>query len=294
MCRVLCCVAPDAKRRLYAAPQLCLAEIVAIMCSMAKGQAWSKDELLVAFRLYCRTEFGRLHQGNPDIIALAALLGRTPSAVGMKACNFASLDPAQTARGIKGLGNAGRAEGELWQAFTDNPETVAADAEAVYATLVEQNAAPQAAPAPPDEGEMLAPAGPTELLREIRARRVQGFFRATVLISYRNQCALSRIALPELLTASHIIPWSNNVGRRADPCNGIALNALYDRAFDRGLITFDDSLHVVLSSRLRCADPPPLHRQALLEIAGQPLHLPDRFTPDASALAWHREHVFKP
>ena len=52
--------------------------------------------------------------------------------------------------------------------------------------------------------------------------------------------------VPELLNASHIIPWSKDIARRADPCNGIALNALYDRAFDRGLITFDESFRQVL------------------------------------------------
>ncbi len=262
------------------------------MCDMAKGQPWSRDELLVAFRLYCRMPFGKLHHGNSEIIALAKLLGRTPSAVGMKACNFASLDPAQQARGIRGLANGSRAEISLWEAFLHNPEAVAAEAEAVYAAL-EQKATPQAVAAPPDDGETIPPAGPTEILRDIRARRVQGFFRATVLISYRHQCALSGIALPELLNASHIIPWSDNVSRRADPRNGIALNALYDRAFDRGLITFDGAFRVVLSSRLRCADPP-LHRQALLEVEGRSLNLPERFTPDPAALAWHREHMFTP
>jgi hypothetical protein len=70
--------------------------------------AWSREELLVAFRLYCRTTFGRLHRLNPEIIELARLLGRTPSAVGMKACNFAGLDPVQRARHIWGLGNVVR------------------------------------------------------------------------------------------------------------------------------------------------------------------------------------------
>ncbi len=59
--------------------------------TMPQRIAWTRDQLLVAFRLYCRTPFGKLHQHNPEIIHLAAKLGRTPSAVGMKACNFASL-----------------------------------------------------------------------------------------------------------------------------------------------------------------------------------------------------------
>ena len=53
-----------------------------------------EDELLLTLHLYCRTPFGKLHQTNPEIIKLAQIIGRTPSAVAMKACNFASLDPA--------------------------------------------------------------------------------------------------------------------------------------------------------------------------------------------------------
>ena len=72
---------------------------------MSERRRWSRAELLVAFRLYCRTPFGRLHQHNPEIIDLGQRLGRTTSAVAMKACNFASLDPAQQARGIRALGS---------------------------------------------------------------------------------------------------------------------------------------------------------------------------------------------
>jgi len=87
---------------------------------------WSPKELLVAFRLYCRTPFGKLHQHNPEIIALARVLGRTASAVGMKACNFASLDPVQRARHISALGNVSRADRALWERFEGNAEEVAA------------------------------------------------------------------------------------------------------------------------------------------------------------------------
>jgi predicted restriction endonuclease len=82
--------------------------------------------------------------------------------------------------------------------------------------------------------------------------------------------------------------------RRGDPCNGIALNALYDRAFGRGLITFNESLHVVVSRRLKSKDAPILQRQALMELEGQLLRLPHRFTPDAAALDFHRRSIIIP
>jgi predicted restriction endonuclease len=141
---------------------------------------------------------------------------------------------------------------------------------------------------------MLPPEGPTETERTIRARRVQRFFRDAVLASYNFRCALTGLAFPELLTASHIISWRESVERRADPRNGIALNALHDRAFDRGLITFDERFRVVVSSRLLTRDVGPCHENALRAIAGQSLTLPERFQPDPDAVAWHRDTVFTP
>ena len=61
---------------------------------MAQRPGWTRDPLLIALRLYMRTPFGRLHGRNPEIIHLATKIDRTPSALAMKACNFASLDPA--------------------------------------------------------------------------------------------------------------------------------------------------------------------------------------------------------
>jgi predicted restriction endonuclease len=127
----------------------------------------------------------------------------------------------------------------------------------------------------------------------VRVRRVQGFFRAAVLTSYNHRCALTGLDLPELLTASHIIPWSESVERRADPRNGICLNSLFDRAFDRGLFTFDDDLRVVVSPRLRQATSNARLPCSLDDLEGSRLKLPDRFPPDREAVRYHREMVFQ-
>jgi putative restriction endonuclease len=71
---------------------------------------WNRDELKLAFHLYCQLPFGRLHHRNPEIIELAGRIGRTPSALAMKLVNFASLDPVITASGRKGLSGASRWE----------------------------------------------------------------------------------------------------------------------------------------------------------------------------------------
>src|SRR5688500_7875441 len=69
--------------------------------------------------------FGRLHGRNPEIIQLAAKIGRTPSALAMKACNFASLDPAFLATRRRGLSGASEADRAVWAEFAANPEQVA-------------------------------------------------------------------------------------------------------------------------------------------------------------------------
>jgi putative restriction endonuclease len=251
-------------------------------------RSWGRDELLVAFNLYCRTPFGRLHRQNPQIIALAEALGRTPSSVAMKLCNFASLDPIHRARGVTGLSGASKADAEVFGEFSTNWASAATESEAAIERL-------QLRPLVSSEeveAYSQTPIGPTEAPRIIMIRRVQSLFRATVLASYDSTCAISGINVPGLLNASHIIPWSQSESRRIDPRNGIALSALHDRAFDRGLISIDKNFCVIVSGRLRVGKPTTIHREALLAIDGHPLRLPSRFKPDLDALLWHRQHVF--
>ena len=254
---------------------------------MSQRKAWTRDELLAAFRLYCRTPFGKLHQRNPEIIELARLVGRTPSAVAMKACNFASLDPVLKARNISALSNVSRADRELWQMFERDAEAVAAEAEAAHDRITAGGGASVFL-------KWEIPQGPTEVERVVRARRVQSFFRAAVLASYEFRCALSDIAVPELLNASHIVPWNADKEKRADPRNGIALNTLYDRAFDRGFITFDESFRLVVSSLLKKGRLPVLQQATFIDMEGKRLRRPYRFGPDPAAMTYHRDKVFKP
>jgi putative restriction endonuclease len=74
---------------------------------------WTREEVLVAFNLYCRTPFGRLHARNPEIVRIANQLGRTPSALAMKCCNLASFDPVLRERGIKGLSKTSALDSEI-------------------------------------------------------------------------------------------------------------------------------------------------------------------------------------
>ena len=251
---------------------------------------WTRDELLLTFNLYCRLPFGKLHKGNSEIISLSQKIGRTPSAVAMKLVNFASFDPIQQARQIRGLGNTSRADRQIWDEFNANPEKLAFESQQAFTQL-----SGDFPPAPEAEIEIQMPSGATEATRLVRTRLVQSFFRNAVLSSYDFKCAICVIDLPELMTASHIIPWSKNVERRADPRNGLCLCALHDRAFDRGLLSIDDSFRVLLASRTRLhSSNNKMATTAFTAVEGKMIYLPKRFAPDVEALSYHRENIFKP
>jgi putative restriction endonuclease len=247
---------------------------------------WTRDELLLAFNLYCRTPFGRLHKSNPEIILLAQKIGRTTSAVAMKLVNFASFDPIHQARNVRGLSNASRADREIWDEFNADPERLAFESQQTLSHVVQSTEAIATE-------EVALPSGPTEGTRMVRTRLVQTFFRDAVLASYNYRCTICDLGLLELLNASHIIPWSRNVERRADPRNGLALCAIHDRAFDRGLLTISESFSVLISGRAKAQTKSRLQSVAMIEVDGKMISLPTRFSPDPIALAYHREHIFK-
>ncbi len=100
--------------------------------------------------------------------------------------------------------------------------------------------------------ELLSISAPTETERKelIKCRLGQGKFRAG-LLKLRGQCYVTGITDPRLLRASHIKPWRDSTNQeRLDPHNGLLLTPLYDHLFDQGLISFDDTGAILLSSSL--------------------------------------------
>lgn len=95
--------------------------------------------------------------------------------------------------------------------------------------------------------------GNTEGERVQRFRIGQGIFREALMEYWNGSCALSGISNPELLRASHMMPWSHceRDAQRLDVYNGILLSALWDAAFDAGLVTFDDDGKILPSSLLK-------------------------------------------
>lgn len=92
----------------------------------------------------------------------------------------------------------------------------------------------------------------TEAERLVVQRIGQDIFRSSLMDYWQGRCPLTGITDPALLRASHIIPWSEcqDDAQRLDVHNGLLLSALWDAAFDRYLVTFDDAGSPQFSSEL--------------------------------------------
>lgn len=244
--------------------------------------AWSREEILLALHLYERIPFGRQASRTPEVIALATRIGRTAGAVAMKLNNLTSLDPEERARGIKGLAGASRLDREVWQQFRASPEVIE-EAEALWTG--QDAGRTHSEPEPASESVWQ---GATEKESERRIRLAQGYFRRVVMSNFAGRCALTDLTTPQLLTASHIVPWAEAPQHRVDLANGLCLNRLHDAAFDRRLITFDEDLRLVLGQRLREELPPGPMAEAFCGYEGARLRAPDRRAINGSFLAWHR------
>lgn len=247
---------------------------------------WNRDELLLVMNLYCRIPFGRQHSRAPEVIELAIALGRTPGSVAMKLNNLTSLDPEELARGVKGLPGASQLDKRVWREFHEDWERLALESEQLW-QQVTQSQSPEITDA--DVSNEV----PTEAERTVKVRLAQGFFRRAVLTVYQGQCCISGNPIPELLVASHILPWASHPQHRVNPRNGLCLSRLHDSAFDQGLIAFDDDYRLILSKRLKDH----LTHQAIRDnfacYEGKSLKLPEKFLPDMAFLAGHRDNIFQ-
>ncbi len=252
---------------------------------MADGRAWTREEAMAAFTLYCQLPFGRLHKGNPDIIALASGMERTPSAVALKLVNFAGLDPAIIASGRTGMRHASRQDRAIWDEFHADWNGRVSEGEQLLQAFT---ALPHGTANDAEETVPFAEGETREATVQIRLQ--QGFFRRSILSIYGRRCCMSGITDERLLVASHIIPWAQDRRNRLNPRNGLCLSALHDRAFDRFLITATpDGIIHVSETLTQTKQPSAIMQTSLLALEGQRIALPERFVPDPSFLSWHNE-----
>ena len=247
---------------------------------------WKRQQLLVAFDLYCRMQFGKMHSRNPEIIKYAELIGRTPSALAMKLTNIASLDPAITSTGRSGLENASAADKAMWEEMHAGWDRFAVEAQQALSAL----GTPTEIEAGLSDASILGEAadytgGNKPVLTTTRIG--QDFFRRAVLSAYDYRCCITGLAVPRLLVASHIVPWRIDEKNRLNPGNGLCLSMLHDKAFDVGIITIAEDMTVRVS-REHANNADHFFKSALLAYDGKPIALPEKFRPHTEFLAYHR------
>ncbi len=259
---------------------------------MAAGNRWTREQLLIVLNLYHKLRFGQFDSRQPVIIDLAKCMGRTSGSVAMKLNNLASLDPALTLRGIKGLEGASNLDRATWEEFhTASAELIPLSQQLFDALFTgSDNETTEVIPGTGIRRMKRPPTGATEVSAVIRQRRGQDYFREIVLNNYGNRCGLTGLPIRELLIASHILPWRSHETHRLNVRNGICLNRLHDAAFDQGLIAFDDELRMILSNKVR-AQLPEKSVQSNFELyENQRLDLPeDALPPGHDFLSTHRK-----
>jgi len=255
---------------------------------MKKGQKlWTREELILAINLFWKLEFGKIHQGNPEVIKLANLIDRSKGSIVFKLGNFGSFDPSLQERGVGGLKNTSKLDEEIWNEFFENFEELSFESEKLRAGFENKSV------------EELNDIDLLELPKEglvreqlVKTRVNQNFFRKAILASYKSTCCITGINHPSLLVAGHIIPWSMDEKNRMNPRNGICLNTLHDKAFELGLIGIDSDYRVVLSPRILETMNFETFKTYFQRHENQRITLPNRYLPEPGFLEDHMGRRF--
>jgi predicted restriction endonuclease len=249
---------------------------------MTDNEKWTRNQLLVAFGLYCRIPFGRMSSKNPMIIRFAELIGRTPSALAMKLTNIASLDPAITSTGRKGLSRVSLTDRQMWDDMQNDWERFALESETAIAKLTQDE----------NSGENVPNYSGLDKEVKAKARIGQSFFRRSVLSAYNYTCCITGLAIPDLLVASHIVPWRLDPSNRLNPKNGLSLSMLHDKAFDLGIITIAEDMTIRVA-HINNSESDCFFEMAIKNFENKSIILPHKFVPHQDFLAYHRENIFR-
>ena len=245
--------------------------------------------MIVALNLYLQLPFGKMHQGNAEIIQLAALIGRTPSAVAMRLSNFASVDPYHQSRGIGGLTGGMNQVQPIWDEFINNKEDLLFESERILAALEKKSVEKKFEKELSDLGDLKGEVR----IAAMKTRVNQHVFRRIVLANYDFRCAVTGIDVSELLVASHILPWGSHAQERLNPENGLCLSPLFDKAFDKGLMTITNSYTVRFSPKITAHATKPYFEKHFSPFEGSKISIPAKYLPRKEFLEFHADTIFQ-
>ena len=242
---------------------------------------WTRAQTIIALSVYCKIPFNKASNTNPEIVAAAKLIGRSPVAVKMKVGNFGSFDPELRARGIVGLSNSSKLDEEIWNEYSNDWERLAYDSERIKADLahrsIEESSGINIATLPNGSERDVV----------VKQRINQSFFHAAVLTSYNKRCCITGLMCVDLLEACHIVDWANDIENRLNPSNGICLNVLFHRAYDKNYLGITPDYKVIISDRLMDESGNESMHTFFSQYNNITMQMPDRFMPNRDLLAIH-------
>lgn len=253
---------------------------------MGKGKPWTREDTIIAYALYCVIPFSKLNNSNKTIKDAAEVMDRSPASLKMKICNIAALDPDFLASGRVGLwGGVSKLDREVFAEFSNDWPLLSATAE----DLLDLPIFDVVEPIYNGPGRQKK-----KTYAEIADKQARKFFRKSVIAAYEGKCCISGMTIPQMLIASHIKPYavSDKQTERANPANGLLLNAFYDRAFDQGLMTVLPDLTIRISDQVKEVYTDEKTREWLYGVEGTKINRPARFAPNRDLLAYHNEYVF--
>lgn len=132
-----------------------------------------------------------------------------------------------------------------------------------------------------------------DVKRLVKTRVNQSIFRTMVLNNYDSKCCITGIDIPDFLVASHIVPWSKNEKERLNPMNGLCLNSLHDKAFDKGFLTIMPDYKIKISSHLKTSFNNEAIDTLFTKYNNQQIQVPEKFVPSKDFLDYHYDVIFK-
>ena len=239
------------------------------------SDSWSREELISAYNLYCKIPIKEINSKNTKVVEFADLLGRTSKEVAKRFKNFSRLDAD-----VNISENIGAEDKSIWKFFNNDWEKSVYESEDKIIDF--ENKLKNITEYPKGK----------ERDSIVKSRINQNFFRSAVLTSYQNKCCITGLPFAELLNASHIIPWAVDTNNRLNPHNGLCLNVLHDRAFDRGLITIKPDYTIDISPSINNFLDKSV-KDYFLCFKNQKIILPQRFVPERSFLEFHNKNIFR-
>ena len=242
---------------------------------------WTKEETIIAFNVYCKIPFKDSNKNHPMIIEYAKIIGRSPSALNMKVGNLGRLDPKLKEKGIVGLSHGSKIERIVWEEFYANPEQFAYESECLIAKYANKSIEKSSKI---DINDL-----PNGKEREtiVKLRVNQSFFRSAVMTSYNNRCCVSGVGNPQLLEACHIVSRADDSHNRTNPENGLCLNSLFHRAYDKHLMAITPDYEIIISENFMEKVEDSTFEKYLKEINGRKINMPTRFYPQRELLDIH-------